>query len=508
MNIVMPGRAAAFAARQRERAEKQREALGVEARSWYRITNAASTDEAEVMLYDEVGGWWGATADQFIADLKNITAPNLRVRINSPGGSVFEGIAIANALRAHPATVTCQVDGIAASIASVICMAGDRVEMCPQTMLMIHEASGLCMGDASDMEEMAELLDLISDNIADAYAAKAGGTREQWREAMRAESWYLPDDAVKAGLADEATKTPKTGTPTQEPTEPQPEPEPEMRRQFDLTAYGYQGPRQPESPKPSPPAQAPEPQTTEVRLTFNVGESLDEQILALLRKSVAQRGEPVATAQPEPVVEPTPDPADTPVPEAVDTASPVHHTATEDRPWDASPNLKRLPSPMTLATAKAMVAWYDEAQVEDGEITKDACSLPHHEVSADGKPGAANLAGVRNALARLPQSNIPASQHDAVRRHLQAHLDDAKAADNAADVEPTAASPEPGGEPEAEAVPSAAEPKPDPEQPADPHAEWAAAFAHLTEPQPDPWAEAFAHLVNPQPSSSAATVNA
>jgi hypothetical protein len=88
--------------RQREQADKLRAQHGVEARSWYRITNAASPDEAEVMLYDEIGGWWGATADEFIADLRGITAPNLRVRINSPGGSVFEGIAIANALRSHP----------------------------------------------------------------------------------------------------------------------------------------------------------------------------------------------------------------------------------------------------------------------------------------------------------------------------------------------------------------------------------------------------------------------
>jgi len=181
MNITLPGKAAAFMASQREQADKLRAQHGVEAQSWYRITNAADSDEAEVMLYDEVGGWYGATADQFIADLRGVTAPNLRVRINSPGGSVFEGIAIANALRSHPANVTCQVDGIAASIASVIAMAGDRVEMAPNTMVMIHEASGLCMGNAADMAEMEELLDLISDNIADAYAARAGGTREQWR---------------------------------------------------------------------------------------------------------------------------------------------------------------------------------------------------------------------------------------------------------------------------------------------------------------------------------------
>src|SRR5213076_1755873 len=189
---------------------------------------------AEVMLYDEIGGWFGATADEFIADLRGITSPNLRVRINSPGGSVFEGIAIANALRSHTANVTVQVDSVAASIASVIAMAGDRVEMAPNSMLMIHDASGVCLGNAADMEEMAELLGLISDNIADAYAAKAGGTREQWRQAMQQETWYLPEDAVAAGLADEALAKPKTG----EPVAPDEDDEPDMARAWDLAAYG------------------------------------------------------------------------------------------------------------------------------------------------------------------------------------------------------------------------------------------------------------------------------
>ncbi|CAM5250702.1 ATP-dependent Clp protease proteolytic subunit [Streptomyces glaucescens] len=332
--ITLPAKLAAVAARHREQAERERARLGVEARSWYRITNAADADEAEVMLYDEVGGWFGATADQFIADLRGIIAPRMRLRINSPGGSVFEGIAIANALRSHPASVTVQVDGVAASIASVIAMAGDRIEMAPNSMLMIHDASGVCMGNASDMEEMAELLDLISDNIADAYAARAGGTREQWRERMRAETWYLPDDAVENGLADEAIVAPKAGTPAAPAEE-----EPEMARAYDLTAYGYQGPRQPE----------PEPKGESVPLTFNVGEAVDEQLCEMLRQMVAQRSEPAApavedTTPAEPVAEaapePAPEPAAEPVPEEpapapVDewAATVAHLTQDEPDAW-------------------------------------------------------------------------------------------------------------------------------------------------------------------------------
>jgi ATP-dependent protease ClpP protease subunit len=430
---------------------------------WYQFRNVAA-DEAELFLYDEIGGW-GTLAEDFIAELKAVTSPKLRVRVSSPGGSVFEGIALSNALRAHPAEVTVQVDGIAASIASVIAMAADRVVVQPQAMVMVHDASGVCLGNAQDMQDMAALLDKISDNIADAYVAKAGGTRDEWRQVMKAETWYTAEEAVDAGLADEMMPARKKQS---EPDEA----EPEMRR-FDLAAYGYQGPRQ-EAPTPAPPPAAPEPES--VTLTFNIGSTLNGDLVEVLRAMAQQPSEPATP--------PT-------VPEIVDSAVPVHHTATEDRPWDAGPNEKRLPSPMTVKTAKGMYAWYDEAQAENGELPKTACKLPHHEVSADGTPGAANLSGVRNALARLPQSDIPAAQHDAVRRHLQAHLDDAKSADNTAETEPVASVEEP-----------------EPEQLAAEPDAWAAVFAHLTEPKPDPWAEAFAHLVNPQPSSSAATAAA
>ncbi|WP_432019906.1 head maturation protease, ClpP-related [Streptomyces sp. 1222.5] len=287
MNIQLPGKAASFQASQREQAERQRARLGVEARAWYRITNSADDVEAEVMLYDEIGGWLGATADEFIADLRGITAPRMRVRVNSPGGSVFEGIAIANALRSHPAQVTVQVDGIAASIASVIAMSGDRIEMAPNSMLMIHDASGVCMGNASDMDEMAQLLDLISDNIADAYAARAGGTRNEWRTRMQAETWYLPEDAVAAGLADEALTSPKTGTPI-EPAEPETEP---MMRRYDPAAYGYTGPR------------AEEP-TAETGLTEDIRSLIGEEIAAQLRAAVAPPVEAPAPAEPAPAAEP------------------------------------------------------------------------------------------------------------------------------------------------------------------------------------------------------------
>jgi hypothetical protein len=106
-------------------------------------------------------------------------------------------------------------------------------------------------------------------------------------------------------------------------------------------------------------------------------------------------------------------------------AAPVHHTATREGNWDAGTHVGRLPSPMSTSVANRVFAWYDPDAVEDGQVTKNACSLPHHEVNADGQPGAAILNGVRNALARLNQTSMPDSDREAARTHLRAHLDDA-----------------------------------------------------------------------------------
>jgi ATP-dependent protease ClpP protease subunit len=253
-------------------------------RPWYQFRNLAS-DEAELFLYDEIGGW-GTLAEDFIAELDAITTPKLRVRVSSPGGSVFEGVAVANALRAHAAEVTVQVDGIAASIASVIAMAADRVVMQPQAMLMLHEASGLCMGNAQDMQDMAALLDKISGNIADAYSEKAGGTRDEWRQVMVKETWYTAEEAVDAGLADELLPARKQQA---EPDEAEPQ-----LRAFDLTAYGYTGPAKPE------------PQTEQQStLVISVADLLDEDTVARLRAAVqTPAAEPAV--EPEPTTEPVP----------------------------------------------------------------------------------------------------------------------------------------------------------------------------------------------------------
>lgn len=198
---------------------------------WYKIRDAAGEDgPAEVFVYDEIG-FWGVTAEDMIRDLKEITAPQITLRINSPGGGIFEGIAIMNVLRAHPAHVTTHVDSLAASIASVIAMAGDRIVMEPFSQMMIHDGSGLAIGNAADMREMAELLDRQSDNIAAVYADRTGGTAAEFRALMRAETWFTAQEAVEAGLADEVAPTRRRAG----------DDDPDMSNTWDLSIFTYAG---------------------------------------------------------------------------------------------------------------------------------------------------------------------------------------------------------------------------------------------------------------------------
>lgn len=162
---------------------------------------------AVLRLYDPIdswGDWWGTSAKEFASALDALPAgtPRIELHINSPGGEVFEAITILNMLRQHPAQVTAVVDGLAASAASFLAAGADELVMGRNSTLMIHDAWGIAIGPAADMRSMADLLDQISDNVAGIYAAKAGSPVEQWRAAMLAETWYSPQQALDAGLAD------------------------------------------------------------------------------------------------------------------------------------------------------------------------------------------------------------------------------------------------------------------------------------------------------------------
>lgn len=219
---------------------------------WYSIKNDAEPLEPEnealeedrcpqILIYDEIGGSFGISADAFVSELNEITASHIDVRINSPGGSLFDAIAIYNALVAHPAHITTYVDALAASAASIIALSGDEVVTMVGAQWMIHDALGTEMGNAKDMKAMSTFLDRQSDNIASIYAEKAGGTVADWRAKMLAETWMFANEAVELGLSDRVFKAKKKTMPDEDMPEEEEMPheedeEEETENAFDVEA--------------------------------------------------------------------------------------------------------------------------------------------------------------------------------------------------------------------------------------------------------------------------------
>ena len=167
---------------------------------WYQFR--AQARGAEIVIYDEIGAF-GIPAKAFLDELKALgPVAELTVRINSPGGSVFDGVAIYNALKRHDAATTVWIDGIAASIASMIAMAGDEVVMPENAMLMLHDPSALVLGTATAMRSMADALDKMKAGMVAAYRGKSGQTDAEIEALMRNETWLSAREAVALGLAD------------------------------------------------------------------------------------------------------------------------------------------------------------------------------------------------------------------------------------------------------------------------------------------------------------------
>jgi ATP-dependent protease ClpP protease subunit len=161
--------------------------------------------EAEVLIYDTIGMDWfgeGVTAKSITETLKEHGAlERITVRINSPGGDAFDGIAIYNILKLNEARVEVEIDGLAASAASIIAMAGDEIRIAENAMMMIHDAWALAMGDSTDMLAMAALLEKLDGQIAGVYAARSGRRPETFRNLMDQESWFTGEEAVSNRLA-------------------------------------------------------------------------------------------------------------------------------------------------------------------------------------------------------------------------------------------------------------------------------------------------------------------
>ena len=176
---------------------------------YFAPANAAG-DPATVQIFDQIGEDWyggsGLSAKQFSDVLNEIGNGPLLVEINSPGGNVWDGLSIYNQLRGRKAPVTTRVVGIAASIASIIALAGDRVEMADAALMMIHDPSGMASGTSEDMRKMAEALDQHAEVLVGVYNKKTGRSAESIRAAMKAETWFTTAEALAFGLVDKPIK--------------------------------------------------------------------------------------------------------------------------------------------------------------------------------------------------------------------------------------------------------------------------------------------------------------
>jgi len=199
---------------------------------WFDIKNA--TDEsADVYIYDVVGDpWVGLDAMTVVKQLNDLKSKKINLRINSPGGYVSDGMAIYNAIARHPAEVTTYIDGLAASIASVIALAGKRIVIAENALMMIHNPWSLAIGDASEFRKQADILDQFKETIINVYETRTGEKREIIAKLMDDETWFTADDAVAAKLADEKSSAMKAAA------------------CFDLKSFGYSKAPQDIAPAP------------------------------------------------------------------------------------------------------------------------------------------------------------------------------------------------------------------------------------------------------------------
>lgn len=200
----------------------------IQARPWFSIQAEAGDDVAEVRIFDYIDPWWGIGAEDLAAQLEKITASTIHLHIDSPGGDVFEGITIYNIFRQHPARVEVFIDGLAASIASVIALAGDQVNIAFNAMMMIHNPWTIALGDADEFRKVAEVLDKTTESIAATYRAKTGRPLAELKKLMAEETWLSADEALELGLADA-----KFGEPDEEAEGAQ------AKTRFDLSAYKH-----------------------------------------------------------------------------------------------------------------------------------------------------------------------------------------------------------------------------------------------------------------------------
>lgn len=165
----------------------------------------------ELMLYGVIGDYWDDLDGKKVVELIKSMSGDITVRVNSPGGDVFDGVAIMNALKAHNGKVTVVVEALAASIASIIAMSGDEIIMSEGSFLMIHNPWTIAVGDAKEFEHMAGVLTQLGGTLADIYSKKTGKVKAEIQDLMDAETWLDAKTAVEMGFADKTDAQVKNG---------------------------------------------------------------------------------------------------------------------------------------------------------------------------------------------------------------------------------------------------------------------------------------------------------
>lgn len=283
-------------------------------RGWYQLdrpTNETGDRRAVVRIYDAIGGWFGADPQMFADELDQLDVTEIELRVNSPGGDVFDGLAIMNTLRAHPARVVAHIDGLAASAASFIVVGGaDEVVMGLGSELMLHNPRAITIGPSNLHRDTADRLDKIADSLIAVYQNKAGGDLEAWRAVLAAETWYSGQEAVDAGLADRL-----------DPDSAAPEP---VSNRLGIRFSAYAGRQQAPAPvmpgRQNPAARAGHPtqersravafsdeQLSTMRERLGIAADADEAtIVAALNEALDEQADPAPTPAPTPPAGPPP----------------------------------------------------------------------------------------------------------------------------------------------------------------------------------------------------------
>lgn len=165
----------------------------------------AKSSSAEILIYEEIGDGWlgGISAKQFAEDVKGLKGvSDINVRINSEGGSVFDGNSIYNTLKNHKARITVDIDGLAASIASIIAMAGDEIRIAENGFMMIHDPWVVAAGTADELRNQADVMDKVQEKLVNTYVKRTNGDAEQISQWMKDETWMNAEEALERGFVD------------------------------------------------------------------------------------------------------------------------------------------------------------------------------------------------------------------------------------------------------------------------------------------------------------------